>query len=175
MSAPSTVTSTTPTALAVEITAAINRLPSTTRAAANAARTLIEPAGANRFLGAIQIVANRGVTRNADGATTVQSRTGGPAHRIAANGCDCKDAGFGAPIIAGRPACAHQIAAWITAKAAQAPATNSKSCWWCGSRDFTGEPLRGQAGRCRYCGTPTAPATPAVAPNVTALVAELYG
>ena len=30
MSAPSTVTSTTPTALAVEITAAINRLPSTT-------------------------------------------------------------------------------------------------------------------------------------------------
>ena len=175
MSAPSTVTSTTPTALAVEITAAINRLPSTTRAAANAARTLIEPAGANRFLGAIQIVAGRGVTRNADGTTTVQSRAGGPAHCIAANGCDCKDAAFGAPIIAGRPACAHQIAAWISAKAAQAPATSGKSCWYCGSSNFADELLRGQAGRCRYCGTPTASATPAVAPNVTALVAELYG
>jgi len=175
MSAPSTVTTTTLTALAVEITAAINRLPAATRVAANAARTLIEQAGANRFLGAIQIVAGRGVTRNADGATTVQSRAGGPAHRITANGCDCKDAAFGAPIIAGRPACAHQIAAWIAAKATQAAAANGKSCWYCGSRDFSSESQRGQPGRCRYCGTPTAPAAPTAAPDAAALIAELYG
>lgn len=167
--------STTLTATAVEITAAINRLPATTRVAANAARALIEQAGANRFLGAVQIVAGRGVTRNADGSTTVQSRAGGPAHQITADGCDCKDAAFGAPVIAGRPACAHQIAAWIAAKAAQAAAASGKSCWYCGSRDFSNDSLRGQPGRCRYCGTPTASATPTVAPNAAALIAELYG
>lgn len=161
-----------------DLIASINRLPSPAlRAAADrAAQTLAGAVGAARIAGAVAIVAADGVTRHADGRVTVRSRHSNAEYLIT-SACPCDDARFRAPTIAGRPACAHQIAAWIVAKAAaqKDAAARTTSCWYCGSPDIrTDADQRGQPGHCRYCGS--AVSTPAsIPPSIQSLITDLYG
>jgi hypothetical protein len=92
-------------------------LPAPIRQAIEAARTL-RPQVNGRYESAVQLVATGGVRHNPDGSYDVISRSGGARHHLNGTSCDCQDAQHRAPEIAGRRACAHQVAVWIVAKAA---------------------------------------------------------
>ena len=47
----------------------------------------------------------------------VKSQTTERVYRITAAGCQCEDAWYSAPTIAGKPACKHQLAIWLLIKA----------------------------------------------------------
>lgn len=94
----------------------IANLPPTLRQAVAAAAAL-QPQVNGRYEAAVELVATGGARLNPDGSVDVVSRSGGARHHINGASCDCQDARFNAPTIAGRKACAHQVAAWIMAKA----------------------------------------------------------
>lgn len=91
-------------------------LPSHIRQAIDAARA-IEPQVNGRYAAAAHLVATGAVRHNPAGGFDVLSRTTGQPYHINGVSCTCKDAEYNAPWIAGRKACAHQVAAWIVAKA----------------------------------------------------------
>lgn len=94
----------------------IDNLPPHVQAAITAART-IEPQVNGRYTAAVNLVAGGAVSRNPAGGFDVLSRLTGIPYHINGVSCTCKDAEYNAPWIAGRKACAHQVAAWIVAKA----------------------------------------------------------
>ena len=94
----------------------IANLPPHIRQAIEAART-IEPQVNGRYAAAVNLVAAGAVSRNPAGGFDVLSRTTGHPYHINGASCTCRDAEYNAPWIAGRKACAHQVAAWIVAKA----------------------------------------------------------
>lgn len=79
----------------------------------------IEPQVNGRYLAAVNLVVAGQVSRNPAGGFDILSRTTGQPYHINGASCTCKDAEYNAPVIAGRKACAHQVAAWIMAKAEQ--------------------------------------------------------
>ena len=91
-------------------------LPPHIRQAIEAARA-IEPQVNGRYAAAAHLVATGAVRHNPAGGFDVMSRSTGIPYHINGASCTCKDAEYNAPIIAGRKACAHQVAAWIVAKA----------------------------------------------------------
>lgn len=94
----------------------LDNLPPHVQQAITAARA-IEPQVNGRYLAAVNLVAAGQVSRNPAGGFDVISRSSGQPHHINGASCTCKDAEYNAPTIAGRKACAHQVAAWIMAKA----------------------------------------------------------
>ena len=96
----------------------IDNLPPHVQQAIIAGRT-IEPQVNGRYAAAINLVIAGAVSRNPAGGFDVLSRSTGQLYHINGASCTCKDAEYNAPIIAGRRACAHQVAAWIVAKAEQ--------------------------------------------------------
>lgn len=94
----------------------IANLPPHIRQAIDAARA-IEPQVNGRYMAAAHLVATGAVRHNPAGGFDVLSRTTGQPYHINGVSCTCKDAEYNAPWIAGRKACAHQVAAWIVAKA----------------------------------------------------------
>lgn len=96
----------------------LDNLPSHVQQAITAAKT-IEPQVNGRYIAAVGLVVAGAVSRNPAGGFDVLSRSTGQPYHINGASCTCKDAEYNAPIIAGRKACAHQVAAWIVAKAEQ--------------------------------------------------------
>lgn len=94
----------------------LDNLPPHLQAAIDAGRT-IEPQVNGRYTAAVNLVVTGAVSRNPAGGFDVMSRSTGIPYHINGASCTCKDAEYNAPIIAGRKACAHQVAAWIVAKA----------------------------------------------------------
>lgn len=94
----------------------LDNLPPHAQQAITAARA-IEPQVNGRYLAAVNLVAAGAVQHNPAGGFDVLSRTTGQPYHINGASCTCKDAEYNAPTIAGRKACAHQVAAWIMAKA----------------------------------------------------------
>lgn len=95
-----------------------DNLPPHVRQAIEAGRT-IEPQVNGRYIAAVHLVIAGAVSRNPAGGFDVTSRSTGQPYHINGASCTCKDAEYNAPWIAGRRACAHQVAAWIFAKAEQ--------------------------------------------------------
>ena len=91
-------------------------LPPHIRQAIEAARA-IEPQVNGRYAAATHLVATGAVRHNPAGGFDVMSRSTGIPYHINGASCTCKDAEYNAPWIAGRKACAHQVAVWIVAKA----------------------------------------------------------
>lgn len=142
-------------------TGSVDNLSPALRQAVEAAKVL-QPRVNGRYEAAIELLALGAVRVNEDGSVDVASRSGGPLHHLNGRSCDCKDATFNAPMIANRKACAHQVAAWMALKGLKIedsrlqmaePDQTSKSCWVCGSKDLSQGDRRGQAGRCRVCGS----------------------
>lgn len=96
----------------------LDNLPPNVRQAIDAGRT-IEPQVNGRYAAAVNLVATGAVSRNPAGGFDVASRTTGQPYHINGVSCTCQDAEYNAPWIAGRKACAHQVAAWIFAKSEQ--------------------------------------------------------
>lgn len=94
----------------------LDNLPPHAQQAITAARA-IEPQVNGRYAAAVNLVATGAVRHNPAGGFDVLSRTTGQPYHINGASCTCKDAEYNAPTIAGRKACAHQVAAWIMAKA----------------------------------------------------------
>lgn len=78
----------------------------------------IEPQVNGRYAEAVKLVATNAVKHGPAG-WDVASRPTGATYHINGESCTCLDAQYNAPEIAGRKACAHQIAAWIVAKSEQ--------------------------------------------------------
>lgn len=93
-----------------------NFSPALRQAIADAAK--LQPQVNGRYQAAIELLALGAVRMNQDGSIDVASRSGGQPHHLNGRSCDCKDATFNAPLVAGHRACAHQLAAWIIRKAA---------------------------------------------------------
>ena len=166
----------------------LDNLPAALRQAIEDAKA-IEPRVNGRYAGAIDRIIRSSATLNSDGTVDVLSRSEGHHVHHVGNGipCDCQDARFHAPVIAGKPACVHQVVAWIVTKAARIaaetakpvevaaqaqPDANARSCWHCGSTSLADAALRGQPGHCHYCGSQTLvvaaqaqPAEPAPTPE----------
>lgn len=94
----------------------IDNLPPHVQQAIAAARA-IEPQVNGRYTAAVNLVAAGAVSRNPAGGFDVLSRSAGQPYHINGVSCTCKDAEYNAPWIMNRKACAHQVAAWIVAKA----------------------------------------------------------
>lgn len=78
----------------------------------------IEPQVNGRYAEAVKLVATNAVKHGPAG-WDVASRSTGATYHINGESCTCLDAQYNAPEIAGRKACAHQVAAWIFAKSEQ--------------------------------------------------------
>ena len=96
----------------------LDNLPPHVEQAITAGRA-IEPQVNGRYIAAVGLVVAGAVSRNPAGGFDVTSRTTSQPYHINGASCTCKDAEYNAPVIAGRKACAHQVAAWIMAKAEQ--------------------------------------------------------